>query len=201
MSFNTVKSLFAIIISIQALLHFVQAEDEGDNLRHLRALRGKELTTSEITTSHREPADHETKIIMSEEDWYTCETCNTQTRLLQESSSKKGDADTPKATDTDKKCYTYLCIYSSVAEDVKMTNALQECYGEEYPGMTAGHAAIMLVDTCTDPPTITTYGNWPDSVVDNGDGSDIRVNYCGDIWTKEKYPFVSDFQLYLLVTS
>jgi len=68
-----------------------------------------------------------------------------------------------------------------------MTHALQACYDRLYPHMTAGHAAIMLVDTCTEPPTKTTWGNWPGN---GGPTSDIRTNYWRDTWTATKYPFL-----------
>jgi len=51
------------------------------------------------------------------------------------------------------------------------------------PSLLDGHAALVLADTSTDPPALTTYGNWSDShpnTTDNGANADIRVNFPGD---------------------
>merc|ERR1712038_78240 len=79
---------------------------------------------------------------------------------------------------------------------VKMTPELQQEYGKKYPAFTtAGHAALMLVDTFTGEKK--TWGLWPDNHetieslgLDNGGGSDIREDFIGDVWSKGKYPFM-----------
>ncbi len=73
----------------------------------------------------------------------------------------------------------FLCIYCNVCRP-------------QGAGFTDGHSALILIDT--DTPSSTTYGLWPDkhpgivgAGLDNGKGSDVRVNYPGD--DPSKYPY------------
>jgi hypothetical protein len=54
-----------------------------------------------------------------------------------------------------------------------------------------------LIDATFDPPTVTTYGAWPDdhpaitaAGLSNGGGSDIRTNWVGDAWSPQGYPYI-----------
>lgn len=73
-----------------------------------------------------------------------------------------------------------LCIYTNVADGVGA------------PAFTAGHTALLLANDTAfgSPAVVTTYSLWPDSTpgLDNGSGSDVRVNYTPDDW--KTFPYV-----------
>ena len=77
-----------------------------------------------------------------------------------------------------------LCIYTDEAEDVT------DCSIKD------GHAALCLKDE-TNTYSIHYYGLWPDdhtaieqSGLSNGRGSDVRVDFYGDKYSAEDYPFI-----------
>ena len=92
----------------------------------------------------------------------------------------------------------HLCIYSEFAKGVQCDQLWRD----------RGHAALMRISQSTDaddsaPPTIDTWGLWPDlndDIIDAGlsnilGGSDVRHNFFRDEWTIENYPYVHCRQL------
>jgi hypothetical protein len=81
-----------------------------------------------------------------------------------------------------------LCIYSSTAEGQPNPFSYNDV------GMSDGHAGLMTMDD--DSYQSTTYGLWPDghegitnAGLNNGSGSDVRINFAGDSGSIYQYVF------------
>ena len=107
-------------------------------------------------------------------------------------SAEAADASSPfqRRRDQSSNSLQYLCIYSEFAKGDKCEQLWRD----------QGHAALMRITTGDDntPPTVDTWGLWPDlndDIIDAGlsdvlGGSDVRHNFARDAWSVEKYPYI-----------